>query len=301
MLPQDSGRIMRSQEIRGQELTCDSNVVYLDSSPTSLKSLLFQDLKLDANQPWERSLLHSLRDISLVDRSVTKKHVDKLLLKHTESRDQAIAMDLADDETVMTSSSLGVTTHSPYNSIYRRPTRETSELNETLPNSDGGDGVKLIRGPFLADTLSSVTNPCCGETDDPEDCHEQQEEDRGGHEDELRDYGERSIQKRRASDCGSGRRSLRSRFARQRSAPILRASGSVIGENNDAPTFGGVDDDNTIYSNSILESERSMSSLGFMGYAYWGFCPFKGFLAQDGANEAITEHCSGMTDDLVNL
>ena len=119
--------------------------------------------------------------------------------------------------------------------------------------------------------------------------------------DELRDYGERSIQKRRASDCGSGRMSLRSRFARQRSAPILRASGSVIVENNDLPNIGGGDDDNTIYSNSILESERSVSSLGFMGYAYWGFCPFKGFLAKDSANEAITEHFTGMTDDLVNL
>ena len=301
MMPQDIGRIMRSQELRGNERPSgDSQILYLDSSPASLKSLLFQDLKLDANQPWERSLLHSLRETSLTDRSAKKTQVDKLLLKHTESRDQAIAMDFADDETVMTSSSLGLPTHSQHKSIYRRTPRDTSLFDETVSNSSGAGGVKILRGPFLADTLSSVTSPGCGDTEDPEDCHEPQEEDRGGHEEEERDFGERSIQKRRASDCGSGRMSLRSRYARQRSAPSLRVSGRVMEENDESPTISG-GDDNTIYSNSILATERSISSAGFMGYAYGGFCPFKGFLSNDGPNEAVTEHFTGITDDLVNL
>ena len=277
---------MRSQEHTSQS---DLKVLCHDSSPVSLKSLLFRDLKLDVNQPWERSLMHSLRYIRS-DSAPTKKHVDKVLLQHTDSRDQAVDMDFADDETILTCP-LGVTTHSV---IYRQTPREASLIDLTFSSASS---FKILRGTFINNTWSSVTSP--GEEDleevDQQECRSKDTDD------EQRDAGS-SMQPRRASVCSgcSSRTSHRSRHIRQLSAPILRA-GAIMEEYVQPPrenwSLISDDEDNAMYSSSIVESERSVSSAGFMGYAYWGSCPFKGLLI----NQAMMEHCTGMTDDLVHL
>lgn len=311
MKPQDNNIIMRSREVREEETShCDLKILHHDSSPASLESF---GLKLDTTQPWERSLMRSLRDLDL-DRTTKAKHPENIvLLRHTESRDQAVDMDFAgDDETIMSASFEMATTPSQQNntSIYRQDPmaqREKSLLDDSETFSNAGS-FKILRGAFLSNTMSSVTSPGCGddgEQEEGKDHGENINETRGDREE--RDCGRMPYQ-RRASDCGPTL-SHRAFHTRRKSAPILPASAitedsqQVLDVGNRMSDRSGDEDvdDDIMCTNSILESERSVSSAGLMGYAFWGFRPFRGILASHAASESIREHLTGMTDDFVDL
>ena len=275
--------ILRSEEVRDAKDHCEFDREEHPSS--SLQStLLLQNLNLDTTEPWERSLLCSLKDQSFNTKESTtpndqQQQRDVMLLRHTESRDQALQI-MEEDDTL----SLVSDAYPPLrnNSIYRTRYQEASLLDdETLSTTNSCSKISL-KGAFLSQTLSSVTAPdfeTRGDHDEPE-CRRPSSSS-SGHVRHASD-GDKEL----AYRCSSARRHCR-RF----SAPIiLRAS--VISEEPGSPhrhhrrqnnsilemdslLSGEVSPNSILASTTDSSSVRSMSStadLGGSGTRMW-WCP----------------------------
>ena len=148
--PCDNTRaILRSQEIR--EGGCKSSIPSTTQDPTSSHhSLLLRTLKLDASEPWERSLLCSLKDATFNKSVRDPGQHDVMLLQHTESRDQALKMDDEDDQSLLSAYGVtGVAAPSLRNSIYRTSTRVPPRNIPLGPERDAFcfDHQQLLQGP----------------------------------------------------------------------------------------------------------------------------------------------------------
>jgi len=288
--------IMRSVDLRDDECKSgDLPVLSHDASSTSLKSLLFQGLTLDQSEPWERSLLHTLRDEGL-HKPLKPRDQDMMLLQHTESRDQALQID---DDDISFMSSFGVTAPSRRNSIYRHSNaaaRETSLFDNVSETFSTASSYKVLRAALLTCTLSSVTSP-----DDYDETRSDQQ-----------DFGRSTIQQRRASDCGSTRSSSSSRrhhHQRRLSAPNLVRTSPINEEEHGAHHLDKNEEEeeenSLIAANSIIAIETEEASVDyFMGNPCWDFRPLQAMLPpQDERREGseATENRTTGWDGVVQL
>lgn len=93
----------------------------IDTSTFCTDKILLQNLILDVNEQWERSLIHSIEDNSFEGSGINDHKHDVMTLQHSESRDQSWNVDFEDDdESLSTTFSYGVLCPYQRKSIYRQ-------------------------------------------------------------------------------------------------------------------------------------------------------------------------------------